>query len=74
MSNNVVSIFAGRQQPAPRPAPTIFADATDIINAIVDWADARGIDVLNDIGFQVRCRDFISHLQLAAKEAEKKTA
>lgn len=73
--SNIVNFSAFRNIKANDDnKPNGFEDATDIVNAIVDWAYYRGIDVDGDIGFMIRCTDFVSYLQMAAKNAEKNVA
>lgn len=72
MSNNVVPLFGANNVPSKTPFRDI--DVTELISMIFDWAEYQGADIHNDIGFQVRCADFMTYLQLLAKEGERKTA
>lgn len=47
--------------------PTII-DLTILIRNVLDWASVNGVDVDNDIAFQVRLVDFMTYLELAAKD------
>lgn len=70
MSNNVVSFSRKQSKPMPKATPNTTAN---LIGAITDWAEEQGVDVYNDVGFQIRCADFIMHLQIMAS-GERKTA
>lgn len=76
MSDNVIRAQFG-------PRPTIAAavapetvDLTSLIQTIACWAEDHGVDVDNDYGFHVRLTDFMTYLELTAKESmrERKTA
>ena len=38
---------------------------------VLDWAEANGVDIENDIGFKIRLQDFMAHLQISAKKAQQ---
>ena len=70
MSNNVILFNRGQIKPIPKEA---LNTTTNLIGAITDWAEQQGVDIYNDVGFQIRCADFIMHLQIMASK-EQKTA
>jgi hypothetical protein len=70
MSNNVVPLFGTKVTPVRKSL-----DVTELVSSVIDWAVEQGVDVDNDVGFQVRCADFMTYLQLLAREEEqRKTA
>lgn len=72
MSTNVVPLFGPKSQGVEMPK---VVDVKNLVTMIIDWAEDQGVDVQNDIGFQIRCADFMTYLELLAKEdGERKTA
>ena len=71
MSSNIVS-FRGRTRKAVEQKKVI--DVTNLISGILDWVESQGIEVENDIGFQVRCADFMTYLELLVKDGDRKSA
>lgn len=66
MSDNVVPLFGPRIKNKQPPN----LDIGELIWAISSWAEDRGVDVSDDIGFQIRCTDFMTYLQLMVKEED----
>ena len=72
MSSNVVPLFGPKLKVEDMPK---VVDVKNLVSIIIDWAEDQGVDVQNDIGFQIRCADFMTYLELLAKEdGERKTA
>jgi hypothetical protein len=72
MSTNVVPLL----RPEIKKPINKVIDIKNLISSVIDWAEDQGIDVQNDIGFQIRCADFMTYLELLAKEenGERKQA
>lgn len=70
MSNNVVPLFGERTKPKKKSAPS---NTSDLLLYIADWAENQGVDIY-DVGFQIRCADFMTHLQMMASDGARKTA
>jgi hypothetical protein len=64
MSNNVVPMI----RPTKELKTARSTDMSDLIAHIVDWAEDQGIDLDNDVGFQIRCADFMAYLEILAKD------
>jgi hypothetical protein len=71
MSDNIVS-FQGRTRKIIEEKKAI--DVTCLISSIIDWAENQGVEVDNDIGFQIRCADFMTYLELLVKDGNRKIA
>lgn len=71
MNDNVVPLFRPKNTVKKVPVGT---DMTGLIIAVTNWAEEQGVDVSSDIGFQIRCADFMAYLQILAKEGDKKFA
>ena len=65
MSNNVVPLFKPKTENIHMPK---IVDVNNLVSIVIDWAEDQGVDVQNDIGFQIRCADFMTYLELLAKE------
>lgn len=64
--NNVVS-FERKKSISINKIPKNI-DTTAIIQMVLDWAESNGVDATNDVAFQVRCADFMTYLELAARD------
>ncbi len=61
--SNVVSLF--QQKPK---AGVVDDDVTGLVLSITEWAEERGVDVYNDLAFQIRVADLMAQLKILAKE------
>lgn len=64
MSDNVISFRKVEKTKSSKK----IVNVEGLVSAIVDWAEEQGVDVQNDVGFQIRCADFMTYLELVAKE------
>lgn len=71
MNSNVISFQTYR---VLTPEKKKVVDVTCLISSIIDWVENQGIEVENDVGFQIRCADFMTYLELLAKDGERKIA
>ena len=62
--SNVVSLFPVRETPKELGP----VDPTGLILAITNWAEEHGVDVYNDIAFEIRVTDLVSQLQVMAQD------
>jgi hypothetical protein len=69
MSNNVISLFGLRKKPERKSLPS---DTSSLALFIANWAEEQGVDIY-DVAFQIRCADFITHLQIMASDGMRKT-
>lgn len=67
--NNVVQLFS--QKKKIEAEQEIDDDVTGLILSITNWSEARGVDVYNDVGFQIRVADLMAQLKLLAKNNRK---
>lgn len=70
MSNNVIPLFGGKKPAARKSLPS---DVTDLTMFIANWAEMQGVDIY-DVAFQIRCADFLTHLQIMASDGARKSA
>lgn len=70
--SNVVNIREARKQrESTKTIPPIGIDV--VIQSITDWAEDNGIDIYNDMAFQLRLADFMALMKISAQK-ERKTA
>jgi hypothetical protein len=68
--SNVIMLDAHRRKPdEPRPAVKPRSTSEDFASMVIDWAEAQGLDIANDMGFKIRLSDFMAHLQMKVKRA-----
>lgn len=49
----------------------VNTDINSLVNAIVEWADVRGIDVYENAAFSIRVADLMAQLQIMARETRQ---
>ncbi len=64
--SNVVQLF----QPKTHSVQETDDDVSGLILGITNWAEERGVDVYNDLAFQIRVADLMAQLKLLAKNVK----
>jgi len=65
--SNVVQLFAPKKANSVERPPV---DVTGLVVAIVDWAEAQGIDLHNNPAFEIRVSDLMAQLQIMARDSQ----